>query len=262
MGLLPINVAGEDVRLQPVALDGRRTVRVPNWIDQIEDLQGAIAFAQEGPGLCDPQRGVGILAAVLADAGDVTFDVTGLQIAAVEGRREVQDELLIPPHQLLVDRRHRRLGAGWIGGAGNHGPGLRQGIDAAFVVGRGTEWLAVIEIRPAIPLSVPGVLLDRIAQAARFFTKGPGLIRVAPLVAQFGKVLEHRQQEPAEPDAFTAAFRADAVHAVVPVAAAHERQSVSAESASVLDGAEAMLVDRAGLSRCSGNAIIFILLLA
>jgi hypothetical protein len=54
---------------------------------------------------------MGVLAAVLAHAGDVALDVAGLQIGFVEGRVEQLDDLLVAPHQALVDRRHRLAGA-------------------------------------------------------------------------------------------------------------------------------------------------------
>ena len=55
---------------------------------------------------------------------------------------------------------------------------------------------------------------------------------------------EHVVEEEGEPDALALAVLADEVHAVVPVAAAHERQAVLAEAQAVLDGADAVLVER------------------
>ena len=72
-----------------------------------------------------------------------------------------------------------------------------------------------------------------------------------------GELLQHGVQEEAQPDAFARALDADQVHAVVPVAGAHQRQAVRAELQAVLDGAHAVLVEagrfrgpaRAGRSR-------------
>ena len=48
-------------------------------------------------------------------------------------------------------------------------------------------------------------------------------------------------QEPAEPNAFAPAFKADAVHAVVPVACSHERQSVTSHREAPVERPRAML---------------------
>ena len=62
---------------------------------------------------------------------------------------------------------------------------------------------------------------------------------VAALPRQRREVGDHAAQEPAQPDRLAAAFDADAVHAVVPVAAAHQRQAVRAHAQAAVDGARA-----------------------
>ena len=52
-----------------------------------------------------------------------------------------------------------------------------------------------------------------------------------------------RVEEPAEPDAFTVAFFADAVHAVVPVAGPHQRKPMDAELKRGVERESAMLED-------------------
>ena len=49
-------------------------------------------------------------------------------------------------------------------------------------------------------------------------------------------------QEKSQPDAFALPVKADQIHAVVPVAGTHQRQTVLAKSQAVHDGAHAMLV--------------------
>ena len=65
-------------------------------------------------------------------------------------------------------------------------------------------------------------------------------IVVAAGFDQGRKPLEHHGEEPAQPDAFALAVDADAVHAVVPIAAAHQRQAVCAEAKAVVDRPEAV----------------------
>ena len=60
----------------------------------------------------------------------------------------------------------------------------------------------------------------------------------------FGEACQHLAGEEAQPDAFAAAGLADAVHAVVPVAAAHQGQAMLAAGKAVDDGSHAVLVQR------------------
>src|SRR5215213_10455854 len=62
-----------------------------------------------------------------------------------------------------------------------------------------------------------------------------------------GESSEGRVQEPTEPHALALAADADTVHAVIPVACAHQRQAVLAHCKAAIDRTRAMLVDRRGL---------------
>ena len=72
-----------------------------------------------------------------------------------------------------------------------------------------------------------------------------GQRRVAALPRQFGELREHVKQEERQPHALASAVLADEIHAVVPVAAAHQRQAVLAEAQAMVDRANAVLVERA-----------------
>ena len=77
-----------------------------------------------------------------------------------------------------------------------------------------------------------------------------------PGASHIGKLLEHVEQEKRQPDAFALAADADQVHAVVPIAAAHQRQAVLAETQAVVDRPQAMLVERTGFFTAVGNVVI------
>src|SRR5437764_6338716 len=57
---------------------------------------------------------------------------------------------------------------------------------------------------------------------------GRGVLRIAALFGQWDKVVQRCANKPAEPYAFALAAFADAVHAIVPVACTHERQTMGA----------------------------------
>jgi hypothetical protein len=66
------------------------------------------------------------------------------------------------------------------------------------------------------------------------------------------ELAEHVVEEEGEPDAFAFAFRTHFVHAVIPIAAPHEGQSVCAEAESVFNGAHAVVVETGAFLRDVG----------
>jgi hypothetical protein len=77
-----------------------------------------------------------VLATVLTHSRRISLDVTGIQRGLVEWRREQQCQTFVAPDQLAFDRGHcfrrpirRRR-------ARENRPGLRDRIDAAFLVRR------------------------------------------------------------------------------------------------------------------------------
>src|SRR5207237_3905172 len=67
---------------------------------------------------------------------------------------------------------------------------------------------------------------------------------------------QHGAQEEPEPNALAPAVGPDEVHAVVPVARAHQRQAMRAEGESPLDGAHTMLVKTRLLWRLLGQIVV------
>ena len=75
-----------------------------------------------------------------------------------------------------------------------------------------------------------------------------GALPVFPALGVGGEGLEIGEQEPAQPDALALAGRSHAVHPVVPVPGAHERQAVAADREAAVERARAVFVQR-GLQR-------------
>ena len=159
-----VDIRAHDVRLDFVAFDLLRLTAVIDGIEHGEQFPRAFLVAHHGKRRRGPDRGMGILAAVLAHAGHVAFDIAGFKIGFVEGRVEQLDQLRIAPHQVFVYRRHRLAGAHGIAAAGNDRPALADRIDLAFVIVGRAQGGAVIEIGPPIPVAVPGMGLDVGAQ--------------------------------------------------------------------------------------------------
>ena len=96
---------------------------------------------------------------------------------------------------------------------------------------RGPERRAVVEVGAAIPVAVPRFTLDgAVVRAAACCASASARIGLAaPFGDRGAKSRQCRVQEPAQPDAFAASLGADPVHAVVPIAAAHQRQAMRAD---------------------------------
>ena len=140
-------------------------VGVVGRVDQGGQFPGAPAVAQGREGHGRPDGGVGVLAAVLAHAGHVALDVAGVQLRLVEGRIEQLDQAVLAAHQALVHRLHGQARALGVARPGQHRPALRDRIDPAFAVVRRAQRRAVVEPGAAIPVAVPGVAFEVLAQA-------------------------------------------------------------------------------------------------
>jgi hypothetical protein len=114
-GVDAVDIGGDDVGLDLVGGDVGGGAAVVDRVDQVEQFPGAGAVAQVSEGHGRPDGGVGVLAAVLAHAGDVALDVAGLQRGLVEGRVQELDQAGVAAHQMGVQRIHgltRALGLG------------------------------------------------------------------------------------------------------------------------------------------------------
>ncbi len=243
-----VDVAREHIGFAPIALDGRRLAGVVDRIQEVEHLDGLVAGSDLGQGEERPHGGVRVLTAVLADAGRVTADVARIGLGLVEGRRQQQDDAERAAHEMGADRVEGALGAARRDQAGQDGPRLRQRVDATFGVPRRSEGRAVVEIPAEIPVAVPRQVEHR-TEARDLGAVARRALVVAAAFAPRGERAQHRTEEESEPDAFAPAFDADAAHAVVPVAAAHERQAVRTHGDRVIDGADAVIEQRRSLRR-------------
>ena len=97
---------------------------------------------------------------------------------------------------------------------------------------------------------------DVLLQLRRLVGALVGKLVIAPASGQFREALQHVVEEERQPHALALAFLADEVHAVVPVAAADQRQPVRAESQSVFDRPHAVLVERAVFPRALRQIVV------
>ena len=239
-----VDVRGDDVGLLLVSGDLLRGPAVMDGIEQREEFPGVFAVAHERKAHRGPDRAVRVLAAILAHPGDVTLDVTGIERGMIEGRIKQLDEAGRAADQALIHGLHGLPRPGRIAGAADHRPALREGIDLAFRIGRGSERFAIVEVGTTVPLAVPRMLLDVLPELACLIEAVIGEGGVVPRARQARKLGEHVVQEEGQPDALAAAVVAHPVHAVIPVAAPDEGQAVYAEFQAALDGAHAVLVKR------------------
>ena len=147
---------------------------------------------------------------------------------------------------LALDRRHAR----------QHGPSLCDEIDACLLVVLRPERLAVVEEGARVPATVPGRALQCSPPAQRRVRPAFGAQDIAALACDGREVGHQPAKKPGQPHRFATPFDADAVHAVVPVAAAHQRQAVCAHAQTVVDGPRRVLVDRRLLRALLRRAVV------
>ena len=190
MGCHRIDIRGHHVGLDFVALHVGTAAGVIDGVEERHEVRRPIAVSEHGLRDDGPGRGVGILAAVLANARGVPLDVAGIMRSAIERRREQQREPGVAEDEPAFDVRHGEPGATAIGGSANHAPGLGDRVDAAFAARGRAERGAVVEIAPAVPVAIPG-LLERDSQGGSMFPPAGGACLLAARRSHGGK-LEQR----------------------------------------------------------------------
>jgi hypothetical protein len=119
-------------------------------------------------------------------------------------------------------------------------------IDAALRPLGGAERSAVVEVGAPIPVAVPRHL-EVARQPLALRSPATRVVEIAAQASDRGEFREDPREEPAQPHALSAAKMTDAVHAVVPVSGADQRQPVRSAGDGSVDGARAVLVQRAAL---------------
>ena len=231
-GATRIDVGGHHVRLHLV--DRRRLRGVCAWLTGLimcEQLPRALALAQRGERHRRPDRGMRVLAAVLAHAGHVALDVAGIRRptcrtadrAAGPGRgsRRTRRGRRAPSRCASARRRRRRKAP--TSSARSNRSGIRRCRPSRAACRRRSRRGDTTR-RPS--RAARCCARSRAASAAQRSANA----RSPRARASAAKRMQHVIEEEAEPDAFALALRADQVHAVVPVAGAHQRQAVRAEA--------------------------------
>src|SRR5207253_3288957 len=117
---------------------------------------------------------------VFAHSGNVSFDVTGIQIRLIERRIQQLNEFMLLVHQPFIHGIHCPARSTLIRRAGQYGPTLRNRVDPALRITVGAKRRAVIEIGAAVPFPIPAVLLYMVSKLSRlqFATLGKVSISV------------------------------------------------------------------------------------
>ena len=87
-----INIGGDDIGLDLVPVNASAGTRMIDRVQEREKFAGLIAVAERGEGEDGPDRRMGILAAVFADAGQVSFNIARVRARVVKRRGEEEDE--------------------------------------------------------------------------------------------------------------------------------------------------------------------------
>ena len=112
-----INISSDDIRLDLVPVNAGAGVRVIDRVQEREKFAGLVAVAECREGEDGPDRRMSILAAVFADAGQVSFNIAWVGARLVKRRGEEEDEPVVaierdisrpPPWRALHEPAQRR----------------------------------------------------------------------------------------------------------------------------------------------------------
>ena len=230
-------------------------------VDHREKLPRPSAVAQLGKCHGRPDRPVGVLPAVFPHAGDVAFDVAGIQVRiyqrvgreAGRGRRPGGPGTC-PPRPLPSGngRRHRHPT-----GRTSFALSSRSGIQGCPPSREGCHHRS----RPGDTTRRPSRALRCCGEAFRpryshCLLKSGSLLSCAIR----GEAAEHVAHEEREPDALAFAFPAHHVHAVVPVAGTDEGKAVFTEPETPSNGPHTMIVETGRLPGPARKIIVGVLL--
>ena len=252
-----VDVGGDDVGLDLVALElGRRAA--------CGDRDSACGTARSPRRRCrarasamhHPERGVRVLAAVLAHARDVALDVAGIERRA-RSNGGVSSRITRPSRRTRWARTgvHRPLGAARAGPRRRAPP--RTARSSRCGTPRSAPSRAACRRRSRRgdtsrrPRPARCACAMRLASLAVRAARSPS----PRASATRGEVPQHLRQEPAEPHALAAALEADAVHAVVPVAVPMSGRPCGPERERCVDRADAVLVEGVRLRGDRGLAV-------
>ena len=227
-----IHIARHHIGFHDIAARAFARLRVRIGHQRVEGAPGVLHLAQFRQGDPRPASRVRVLPAVFAHAGHVTGDIANGIRLAVERRREQAQNARVPVDQPLLHGLHGALAALALQ-PGEHRPTLRQRVDPLAAA----HGVARVVVRAQIPAAIPGALFEH---AVELFGKREQLA----FAREAAKAARHHGKELREPHAFAAAARADPVHAVVPIAAAHQNQAVFARQARAANGAQAVFLQR------------------
>src|SRR5581483_10768984 len=158
---LGVNVPRNYIGLDLITVNTGARAPMIDRIQQGKEFTRFVSVAEGREREHRPDRRVRVLAAVFAHAGQVPFDVPRVPGRAIEWRGKEKDKPVAATNQILFHRCHRPHTAGRLGRPGDHAPGLGDRVDATFTIRDRTQRRAIVKVRAAIPIAVPGFSLER-----------------------------------------------------------------------------------------------------
>ena len=119
----------------------------------------------------------------------------------------------------------------------------------------GAQWLAIVKVCALEPLPIPRATIERQPPTMQSGFPAQCAIKLTTRMAPRNKFAHYPTQKPAQPDRFTAPFYANAIHAIVPIATAHQRQTMNANTQTAINGACRVFVDRRTLGADRGHKV-------
>lgn len=248
-----VDVGGDAVGLHFVfEYVGQRLGAVHRVDERVEEV-GHVVVALFELGHDVPHGAVGVLSSVFAYSGRVGCNVAGVVAAegagiagAREGRCEELDDFVFAVDQTVVGFAQDGLLLFGSGDIGEDAPCLGDKVDLALGVVAAAHGVAVVVEGTEEPGSVPGIVLQSLNEAGAEVGEfaAVGEVGTGHKLCEMLHLGQQVGQEEGHPDTLAFAFDTHAAHAVVPVAATHQRQAMAADTAhGAVDGTAQVLVE-------------------
>src|SRR5690606_25838944 len=238
---MPIYIAGDDVRFNPVMFDAGPGGASVQRIQPVHPAQRQAAIACFCGCKKRPRRCMRVLPAVFPDAAGIGLDVAGVLLVGMEGGSEQLDQSVFVVDELGLHRAHG-LHLPLYVAAGNHRPCLRVQVYTALLSLRPTQDGTVVIVATDVPFATPRILNVLLEFHPEGSVRGSARA-VPPEPAKGFESAADVDQEPRHPYALSISLDTNLAQAIVPVACANRRQPVPAERHTRVDGTTAVLVD-------------------
>ena len=238
-----VDVGRDHIRFDLIGSDCLGRPAAGHRTQHLEQLRSAVVTSRLGERPHGPERSVRVLAAILAHPRQIALDVARVVRCPIEWRCQQSDQAGWLVDEVVLHRIQGLHGARRRRHTRHHRPRLRDGIDPALIARRRANRRAIVVVGAAIPLTIPPGGIERGVECAHSRLIALDARQIATLQDGGKESIEDGIKKESHPDTLAAPEPADAVHPVVPVSGADQRQPVDPAPERPVDCPATVLID-------------------